>query len=357
MSPFQRRQRWWDRVRGVQVSLGTRDEALAKDVSRMLRYLADPIRDFACLDLIASKRLSAIEVWDAEKAGTRAALVARVLATVPVADDPDLSPLVASWYAELTIGSRDEYLAHVRTFLPESQRFPRSAFTRQAVRPWVQLKPRKYRASLSNFASWLMDRDILNENPVRQVKARKAYAVRTRHLSSAEVDALLAKMAEPFRTLHAVMLGTGSEISAALGITYADIDREAKTIHLKGTKRAHRDRVVRVTEGWAWDVLLAHLRANPGVGPARVFPMSYAAVDYQFRAARKAVGLTDYRIHDHRHTVAVRMLRDRYEDQVVAHQLGHKDASMVRKVYGRYVPQASDYERESATPKRQEKAS
>ena len=62
-----------------------------------------------------------------------------------------------------------------------------------------------------------------------------------------------------------------------------------------------------------------------------------------FKAAQKAVGLSGHRLHDLRHTYAVNALKKGYKPTVIARQLGHKDASMVNKVYGRFVPDESDY--------------
>jgi integrase len=60
-------------------------------------------------------------------------------------------------------------------------------------------------------------------------------------------------------------------------------------------------------------------------------------------ASRSAV----HRLHDLRHTYAVNALKAGYREQVVAHQLGHANATMIRKVYGRYVPDEADYQSHS----------
>lgn len=363
MSPFLRRKRWWDRVPRsdglrVRVSLGTRDEELAVRIGKLLDHLADPIRDFQLLDLIARGNVSAVEVWDAEQLGARGALKSRLLAAEVLTEDPDLTAQVNSWYDSLTIGGRDRYRNHVRTLLPEGQRFPASAFTRNAIRQWLHGKPPQYRASASSFAQWCVEHDLLTENPVRQVRGRKAYAPRARHLTLDEATTLVGVMPEPFATLHALMLGTGMEVSAALATTYADIDRTEKTVHARGTKRVHRDRTVRVTEDWAWTRLTAYLKAHPGMGTAPVFPVSSNAVQWAFRGARTKAKLTDYRIHDHRHTYAVWLLRRGVDEQVIAHQLGHKNAALIRPVYGRYAPEKQDYEgRKAVTHSTQERAS
>jgi integrase len=48
-------------------------------------------------------------------------------------------------------------------------------------------------------------------------------------------------------------------------------------------------------------------------------------------------------LHDWRHTYAVNSLRDGMKPTTVARQLGHRDASLVHRVYGRFIVDARDY--------------
>ncbi len=61
----------------------------------------------------------------------------------------------------------------------------------------------------------------------------------------------------------------------------------------------------------------------------------------------KALGL--YRqgvnLHAARNHWAVRAIRAGTPAELVGHQLGHKDATMVLKVYGRFVPRGDDRDR------------
>ena len=59
--------------------------------------------------------------------------------------------------------------------------------------------------------------------------------------------------------------------------------------------------------------------------------------------AQKAAGISGHTLHDLRHTYAVNALKKGYKPTVIARQLGHKDASMIDKVYGRFIPGESDY--------------
>lgn len=59
----------------------------------------------------------------------------------------------------------------------------------------------------------------------------------------------------------------------------------------------------------------------------------------------RALGLDDYRLHDARHHWAVRQAKAGTPAEIIAAQLGHSDATMVIKVYGRFFPSAHDHDK------------
>lgn len=147
------------------------------------------------------------------------------------------------------------------------------------------------------------------------------------------------------RAIHALMCGSGMEVGAALALCHRDVDQAAMTAHAHGTKSAHRDRTIRVTEAWCWSVVRDWTDSQLALPDANVFSLTYKALTDALRNACKAVGVENYRSHDWRHTYAVQARRDGYSDQVIAHQLGHRNTVMVQMVYGRYSPTAADYAR------------
>ncbi len=56
------------------------------------------------------------------------------------------------------------------------------------------------------------------------------------------------------------------------------------------------------------------------------------------RATCKRLEIEDYRLHDGRHTFAVRAIRAGASFEFVAQQLGHANTVMVVRVYGRFKP-------------------
>lgn len=109
-----------------------------------------------------------------------------------------------------------------------------------------------------------------------------------------------------------------------------------KEIRAAGTKTNTRDRIVRVAE-WAWPYIeerCAALRTNdllfPGVD-------RWEASDAH-RAASALAELEDYQLRDQWHSYAVRAARAGTPTELIARQLGHANAVLVLKIYGRFMP-------------------
>jgi integrase len=173
--------------------------------------------------------------------------------------------------------------------------------------------------------------------PVRDVPAPRPNPPRQRYLSHTEVLRLVEACAEPWRTLEALVHGTGMEISAALTLTRGDVDFVNNAVHARGTKSRHRDRVCYVM-AWAWPYVERHLRTIVG-DATPLFPKldRWRALDAH-KAACAAVEVKDYRLHDARHTYAVTAIKHGASLEHVAKQLGHGSTQMVTSTYGRYSP-------------------
>src|SRR5436190_22100118 len=88
---------------------------------------------------------------------------------------------------------------------------------------------------------------------MRALKSSPGEAVqpRVRFLDEPDLIRLAKAHEEPFRTLSALLAGTGIEVSVALGLRRRDVDTLTREIRAAGTKTYSRDRVVRVAD-WAW---------------------------------------------------------------------------------------------------------
>src|SRR4051812_13605213 len=148
-------------------STGTDDESLAEDVERMVRGFRSQ-RKWAYLTLIATKRVKLALVYDAFVSGTLDAFMTAALAE---ASDVDLSPLVNEWAKK----ANAKYVTQVRVLIPATERFPRSQFRKARISKFLaelaveDSTRNRYRAALSVFAKWLVEREVIETNPVRDV--------------------------------------------------------------------------------------------------------------------------------------------------------------------------------------------
>lgn len=354
--PFRRGKVYWSRVydaRGVerQVSLGTRDRATALSLERELKRLRET-RAWDVLDAVREGRLTPGRVYDEAVKDPSLRAIREEL------DDTDLSALIDKWVAaRLDQGTRygAEVARQVRAFAPKGRPVPRSTFGRVPLRAFLDDLPdlsgptrNRYRAALSVLASWLVEVGAIADNPLRQVRRAKEHEPRMRFLSPAETLSVVLKGKHvAARALLGLAYGSGMELQAIQRLQRRDLDVEQMTAHAKGGKTWWRNRVVRV-EPWAWVFVVEHLdqmrAAGHGGGESFLFPRIARKTAWVWHAeAIEAAGLERATLHDARHTYAVTALRRGLAPQVVAHQLGHRDAWLVFKVYGRYIVRAEDY--------------
>ena len=127
--------------------------------------------------------------------------------------------------------------------------------------------------SASSLFRLAVRRGVIEANPVRLERGDRPSQKRKReprYLTRAEIDRLLAKLRPEARALAATMAYGALRISEALDLRWRDIDFDADTLHVQGTK----------TEGSRADVpmiaslkaeLQAHRKRHPGVGDVLVF--------------------------------------------------------------------------------------
>lgn len=341
-------------------SLGTSDPDTAKDVSDFLKRLRKQ-RRWDALDLIYSGELKPADAYDADREGRFILVIEEVRIKALRKSVPDLSPLVKEWGGQGRHTRSEKYVKQVRAMIPEKVRYPVTDFTRGAVKRFLDSldveRPTKnrYRAALMQFAHWLVEREILDVNPVRDVRGFGESRPREKWMSWEDAQKVCDASHPVYRALFAIMYGSGAEVGAALKLRHADFNRKAKTLHLRGSKTPWRNRTVRL-EDWAWNRLHFVLDGLSLPDTQVFYRVSYDASYRAHVAACEALKLEGFTLHDARHTYAVNALKKGYRPEVVAHQLGHRDTTLVWRVYGRYVPRAEDYENvtPAASPKRKQ---
>ena len=355
MSPFRSRRvykaRVYDRHGDGHVrTLGTDSEAEAVEFEAFLARMRKN-RRWDVLQLIIARSLTVAEAFDADAGGTLTTLADELTAAL---DDVNIEPHVAKWHAAKAkakkgAGMADTYQRQVRTLIPKGKPFPRSRFTARTIRKHlrgldVQDPTRnRHKAGLASFAEYLVDEDLLEHNPVRDVSGWSEGDGRTAYYERAQAITLIDALPQPYQAIEALMVGAGLEWQAIERLRIRDVDLSALTVMAHGGKTRWRNRLCRIVEAWT----LPHIRpALDGKLPgAMVFErIREPQALIVHKRAIVAVGLPMSTLHDWRHTHAVLMLRDGYKPTVVAHQLGHRDTSLVWKRYGRFVVDARDYE-------------
>lgn len=350
MSPYQRGTVWWGRLRQKdgtvrRVSLKTTDRASAERVEAMLAVLADQHR-WPVLDAIADGTLTLREAFDAFSRGAVPALERDLTTGVRTVD---LAPLVTEWRAAMARTGRPsapqaaKYVTQVRRLIPSDRPFYAKDFTVQRCSAFLHdltgvRQPNRYHAALSRFARFLIQRGTLTENPLRYVERTREAAPRVVDLSPDQVARLLSALPDHDRPWHALMVATGAEWGAIVAARVRDFDPEGLTFRARGTKRAHRDRVVMVRKGPEVGLLRGYFRRLNALPDAPLFPRlgGHRAALERLQRTAQALGLGRFRIHDWRHVFAVQAVRDGLPYHVIAHQLGHSNTIMVQRVYGRF---------------------
>jgi len=349
-APYRHGRVFWIRIarsdhRQVKVSTGTTNKTTAKAIARMVDDLVDR-GERAILDAVATRRLDIMDVWSKYRVDSR-------LETTKLAlHDVDLEPLVSDWARYLCkrgTGSAARYVAQVRGLIPSGLPFPRSAFRRARISEYLaglSVSPstsNRHRSALLQFARWLVEREVLEYNPVRDVRASKENPARSVIYTPAEVMKLVNTLSGDHRVLGAVLASTGMEMQAALRLRRRDVNIERRELHAHGGKNPWRNRTCAVTEPWAWPIIEAHVRTM--MPDALLFSIRHdQAIDAHHRAC-KAAKLPPSTLHDHRHHYAVMLRRRGVADTVIARQLGHRDTVLVARVYGAYQPEIAEVTR------------
>lgn len=342
-------------------TLSTENDVEAREFQSFLKRMRKA-RRWDVLDLIIARAMTVAEAYDADVAGSLTTLSARLMAEM---DDVNLEPHVAKWRAwkakaKKGAGMADIYHQQVRRLIPGGKPFSRSRFTARAIRKHLRALDvedstrNRHKAGISSFADYLVDEEVIERNPVRDVRGWSEGEGRIVYYEREQARTLIAALPQPFQAIEALMVGAGLEWQAIERLTVRDVDLAASTVMAHGGKTRWRNRLCRIVEAWAVDHVRPALAGK--IAGARVFDLitERKALGVHHDTV-EAVGLPDSTLHDWRHTHAVLMLRDGYKPTVVAHQLGHRDTSLVWKRYGRFVVDARDYElpvkATEATPK------
>ena len=330
--------------RWVKRSTGTDDKPTARAMGRMVEALHHA-REWDLLTAIATGTLTLGQVFDAHRVGDLDGLRARRA-------DTDLTEHLDGWTqwlaTRVTTRTGAEYVAQLRTIMPDDAPFLRSCLAGPVVTRWLTAlevtgaTQRHYFAALQSFVKYLRQLGVVTDNPTADVTLPRAGRPRGVFLELPSVLQLVEGSAQPFKAVLALAYGAGIEISAILSLVEDDVDRARKATRARGTKAWTRDRISYIAD-WAWPHTEQHLETVlPGERLFRGMDRWQAGDHHRERC--RVLGLVGYRLHDSRHHWAVEQLRAGTPVELVARQLGHRDAVMALKVYGRFIPGGDEWD-------------
>jgi integrase len=225
-----------------------------------------------------------------------------------------LKPILAAVGDRLVTDLRAEIVEQYKTERLEAKRAPGTVNREVAL----------LRKMLSLAVEW----QLLERHPLAGVKALQEPPGRTRYLAPEEILALLAACDPHLRPIVVCALNTGLRRDEILGLTWDQVDLRQRMIRVTKTKSG-KARAIPIN-----DPLLDELRRLPRrLGVAYVFVnletgTRYVDIKKAFTAAVVRAGLSDFRLHDCRHTFATYIQAGLGDLRVTQTLLGHADVRM-----------------------------
>lgn len=332
-----------------QLSTGTTLLRVAKRMEALVDTLKQE-RQFALLTAVLDGRLTLGDLYDADRTNTLPRLIAGL-------KDVDLFTQLDAWQAALKAKGKPSpdschrYQIQVRDLLGPAP-FSSADFTRveleKRIRALSCASPtkRRYLAALQSFAKYLRRSGVIDWDPFIDMDRPQNSSPRMVWYAEPELVKLIGLALPRYRGLIALVQGTGADRSAAFRVRRRDVDVKRRMVYLRGTKTEYRARWAPCDE-WAWRPVEA---AAKGLLPdALLFAnVTYAGLRSHWERLVKLAGLDGYRLHDARHSFAVRWLEAGIDPAKVGHWLGHRDGSTVMRVYSRQIVTPADYERVKA---------
>lgn len=255
-----------------------------------------------------------------------------------------LRPAVEQWVAERqglkrpTAVTLARYAACLMRAIPEGM--TAGQLTREHVIRVLAKGPnaRKMYVALTIWCAWARRGSILSHDPLSGVPVPPPGEARGRWLSQERLAELLREVAPKYRDAVLLAYGTGIEREVLVTLSPRDVNLRDRTILARGTKTHARERTVRVAE-FAWPAVERLMEARSRKRTL-LPPMTGWALSKAHRKAADAIGETGLRLHDARHTYAVRLAKAGTPPQVIADQLGNS-VEMVVKVYAKHSPDLS----------------
>jgi integrase len=262
--------------------------------------------------------------------------------------DPTVESLIPEWSQMLerdNVGRRGHYVLAIKRFCNEHPGLRVSKWTRAETTAYIDamrkdgMAPatvRAHVAAMMRLFRWMVDTGICRaDDRMAMLRLPKVPRGGARFLDIDCVPALLGHAPPEYRNILTFAYGAGVEASALAKLRWRDFDASDLTVYVRGTKTGYRERRVGVLGKFAYDLAKESMLHRPDeyVSPTR----DRSKLSKIHRAAADQLGHQGT-LHNARHSFAVALLKAGAPTKVVAYQLGHADETMVRRVYGEWIP-------------------
>lgn len=184
------------------------------------------------------------------------------------------------------------------------------------------------RRVLSSFYGWLFDEELIERNPMRKVSKIKTKKVQKKAFTAMDLEQIRAHCQNEKETaVIETLISTGCRVSELCGITLADIQDDAVTVHGKGDK----DRTVYLTAKAQLSIknYLNSKAYKKRRNKAKVFPTVHTVQEIVRRVGESA-GIDKCHPHRFRRTCATNALEHGMPIEYVSRMLGHESLETTR---------------------------
>ena len=187
------------------------------------------------------------------------------------------------------------------------------------------------RANMSAFFQWMVNEEIIEKNPIAQIKPIKCHKELKKAFSDVEIDALRGACESlKERALVEFLLSTGVRVNELATMTVQDINKEALSVHVVHGK-GNKERVTYTTTV-AMKHLLAYLHDRKEDGDRLFYnkfhkPISTKGIGYILNTIAERAGVEDVYPHRFRRTFATNLSRRGMPLQEIQILMGHSNTN------------------------------
>jgi integrase len=355
---------WVTAVAGGRIicSSGTSDRATAERMSRWCDDVASRGDVRGVLAAIVAREITLKLAYHVGEEGAAAWLISARAASA-LGAGANVWPTLEAWATRRgstakPVKTAADTFAMVRRVFPESP-CPVTLWTTDEIeRRLVELhgitktgkarhlsdaRRNRYRSALSVAAEVLRRHKLLATNPVGDVPTFAESPLTFKYLELPDARALIDTLAGQGRLAAALALGFGMEWSALIRCEVRDLNLTEWTAHVHGPKNHWRDRVVPLSDVFDWIKPIVRDAVAGKMPRTRLIDSPEYTLLRAQKAAAQIADVQAITLHQWRHSCAVILLQAGESASNVAHVLGHKDASLVHRRYGRFIVRAAHF--------------